>query len=96
MTPSPLRGYKSCPSLLELTWKLEACRLSAGQKVGYGFPDFGGGAQGFPYTPPPGVRLKRYQSGFNDDTDYRVTSIKRNTPLLGPYRRPMRRVLGGS
>ena len=27
---------------------------------------------------------------------YRGTSLMRNTPLLGPYRRPMPRVLGGS
>ena len=26
---------------------------------------------------------------------YRGTSLIRNTPLLGPYRRPMPRVLGG-
>ena len=26
---------------------------------------------------------------------YRGTSVIRNTPLLGPYRRPMPRVLGG-
>ena len=27
---------------------------------------------------------------------YKGSSLVRNTPLLGPYRRPVRRVLGGS